>query len=84
MLTKKDIDLQFYLFSIPDAEIMKHIHNCKGCRSLDQCDYYLGKKEIDNNTDLPFCPNIDALNEVENQQENPYIKNSEFIKSHHL
>jgi hypothetical protein len=27
MLTKKDIDLKFYLFSPPDAEIMKHIPN---------------------------------------------------------
>ena len=82
MLTKKDIDLKFYLFSPPDAEIMKHILNCKRCRSLDQCDSYLGKKEIDNNTDLPFCPNSDSLNEVKSLQENPYIKNSEFIKSH--
>ena len=82
MLTKKNIDLKFYLFSPSDAEIMKHILNCKRCRSLDQCDSYLGKKEMDNNTDLPFCPNSDSLKEVKSLQENPYIKNSEFIKSH--
>jgi hypothetical protein len=69
MLTKKDIDLQYYLFSLTDAEIMKHILNCKRCRSLDQCDYYLGKKEMDNNADLPFCPNNDSLIKIKNQQE---------------
>ena len=84
MLTKKDIDLQFYLFSLPDTEIKKHILNCKRCRSLDQCDHYLGKKEMDNNIDLPFCPNSDSLKKVKSQQENPYIKNSEFINNHHL
>lgn len=84
MLTKKGIDLQYYLFSLPDAEIMEHILNCKRCRSLDQCDKYLGKKEMDSNADLPFCPNNDALMKIKSQQENPYIKNSEFINSHRL
>jgi len=76
MLTKKDIDLQYYLFSLPDAEIMKHILNCKRCRSLDQCDYYLGKKEMGSNTDLPFCPNNDSLIKIKNQQESLLTKNS--------
>ena len=60
ILAKKGIDLQYYLFTHTDADIMKQIRNCKRCRVQTQCDYYLGNKEMDNNIELTFCPNKDS------------------------
>ena len=74
VLTRKGIDLQYYLYSQPPADIMQQMHNCKRCHSLDQCDCYLDNKEKDN-IDLPFCRNNNSIMKIKNQQESLYVKN---------
>jgi hypothetical protein len=69
MLTKKNIDIKRYLYDQPAADIMKHIRNCKHCRSVDQCDDYLNNKDMD--VDTPFCLNNDSIVRIKKQQENP-------------
>ena len=73
MLARRDIDLQYYLFSQPPSDIGKHIRNCKRCDSLDQCDYYLDSKIMGSNIELPFCQNNDPIIKIKNKQENLYI-----------
>jgi len=75
MLTRKGIDLQYYLYSQPPADIMKQLHNCNHCLSLDQCDCYLDNKEMDSNIGLPFCRNNDSIMKIKGQQESLYVKN---------
>ena len=75
VLTRKGIDLQYYLYSQPPADIMKHMHNCKRCHSLDQCDCYLDNKKMDNNIDLPFCRNNDSIMKIKDEQESLYVNN---------
>jgi hypothetical protein len=73
MLGRRGIDLQYYLFSQPPAEIEKHMCNCKRCDSLEQCDCYLDSKKMDNRIDLSFCRNNDAILKIKHQQDNLYI-----------
>ena len=75
MLTRKGVDLQYYLYSQPTSDIMQHMHNCKRCHSLEQCDCYLGNKKMDNNIELPFCQNNDPILKIKNQQDSLYVKN---------
>ena len=75
MLTRKGIDLQYYLYSQPPADVMKQMHNCNHCHRLDQCDCYLDNKKIDNNIDLSFCRNNDSIMKVKSQQDSLYVKN---------
>ena len=79
MLTRRDIDLQYYLFSQPPCAIEKHIRNCNRCDSLDQCNCFLENKRMNNNVDLPFCRNNDAILKTRNQQEKLYLlRNTNF------
>jgi len=73
MLTRKGIDLQYYLFSQHPSEIEKQIRNCKCCDSFDRCDGCLENHKMDNNIDLPFCKNNNAISKIKNQQEKLYI-----------
>ena len=75
LLTRKGVDLQYYLYSQSPSETMKNMHNCKHCHSLEQCDHYLDNKEMDDNIDLSFCPNNNSINKAKNQQESLYGKN---------
>ena len=73
MLTRKGVDLQYYLFSQPAADIEQQLHNCKRCDSYDLCNCYLGNKKVDSSIDLPFCCNNDSIFKVKNQQEKLYV-----------
>ena len=75
MLTRKGIDLQYYLYSQPPAEIMKQMHNCNHCKRLEQCDCYLDNKEMDNSIDLSFCRNNNSIMKVKNEQDSLYVNN---------
>ncbi|MDH3947722.1 MAG: hypothetical protein OEU74_02065 [Gammaproteobacteria bacterium] len=67
MLTKKNIDIQRYLYNQPAADILKQERNCKHCRSVDQCDHYLNNKNM--GIDTPFCLNNGFIVKFNNQQE---------------
>jgi hypothetical protein len=73
MLTRRDIDLQYYLFNQRPSDIERHIRNCKRCDSLDQCDCYLDNRKMDSNIDLPFCQSNDSILKIKNQQDNLYM-----------
>ena len=73
MLTRKGVDLQYYLFSQSPADIEQQLRNCKGCDHVERCDCYLGDKKMDSNNDLPFCLNNDPLFKIKNQQEKLYV-----------
>ena len=73
MLTGKGIDLQYYLFSQPPADIEQQLRNCKRCDHIDRCDGCLQNKEMDCSIDLPFCRNSDAIFRIKNQQEKLYV-----------
>jgi hypothetical protein len=75
MLTKKGIDLQYYIYSLPTSDIEQHMNNCKRCHSLDLCDCYLNKKKMYNNIVLAFCQNNDSIIKIKNQQDSLYVKN---------
>lgn len=74
MLTRKGVDLQYYLYSLPPSDVVKHMRNCKHCHSLDQCAHYLNNRNTDNNVVSSFCQNNDAIAEVKNQQDSLYGK----------
>jgi len=78
MLTKKGIDLQYYIYSQPPSDIEQHMNNCKRCHSLELCDCYLNNKKMDNNIVLAFCQNNDSIIKIKNQQDSLYIKNQEY------
>ena len=73
MLTRKGVDLQYYLFSQPPADIEQQLRNCKRCDYVDRCNCYLGNKEMDCSVDLPFCRNNGAIFRIKNQQEKLYV-----------
>ena len=73
MLIRRNIDLQYYLFSQPVSDTQKHLRNCKRCDSLDQCDYFLDNKIMDGSIDLPFCQHNDVILKIKNQQDNLYV-----------
>jgi hypothetical protein len=73
MLARRNIDLQYYIFSQPASDTEKHLRNCKRCDSLDQCDYYLDNNIMDCSIDLPFCQHNDSILKIKNQQDNLYI-----------
>ena len=73
MLARRDIDLQYYLFSQPASDAEQHLRNCQRCDSLDQCDYYLNNNILDGSIDLPFCQHNDSILKIKNQQDNLYI-----------
>ena len=75
MLTIKGIDLQYYLYSQPPADIVAQMHNCVHCHSLEQCDCYLENEITDSEAELPFCRNNDPIRKVKQQQESLYVKN---------
>jgi len=75
MLTRKGVDLQYYLYSQPTSDIVQHMRNCKHCRSLEQCDCYLENKKMYSNTELTFCQNNDSIIKIKNQQDSLYVKN---------
>ena len=74
MLTRKGIDLQYYIYSQPTTDIMKHMRNCERCHSQEQCDFYLGNKSMDNHMDLPFCQNNNPILWIKKQQDNLYVR----------
>ena len=73
MLTRKGVDLQYYLFSQPPADIEQQLRNCKRCDHVEQCDCYQENKEMDSRIDLLFCRNNDLLFKIKNQQEKLYV-----------
>lgn len=74
MLTRMDIDLQYYLFSQPQSVIEKHLRNCKRCENVSLCDCYLDSKTIDDNIDFPFCENNDSILKVKDQQDSLHAR----------
>ena len=72
MLTRRKIDLQFYLFNQSYSDIENQIHACECCDHFDECDYFLKNKQLDNNIALPFCRINSAILYVKNQQEKLY------------
>jgi hypothetical protein len=78
MLTKKGIDLQYYIYSLPPSDIEQHMSNCKGCNCLDLCVCYLNKKNVYNNFALCFCKSNDSIIKIKNLQDGLYAKNQEF------
>ena len=84
MLTRKGVDLQYYLYSQPPSDIDKHICNCKRCHSLEQCDYYLDNKKMDNNIVLSFCQNSDSIVKIKNQQDSLYVKSRKSVNIRQL
>ena len=78
MLTKKGIDLQYYIYSLPPSDIEQHMSNCKRCHSLDLCDCYLNNKKVDKNIVLSFCKSNDSIIKIKNQQDSLYAKNQQF------
>ena len=77
MLTRKGIELQYYLYSLPPSDVVEHMRNCKRCHSQDQCDDYLNNRNTDNNAVSSSCPNNDAIAEVKTEQDNLYGKNQD-------
>ena len=73
MLTRKGVDLQYYLFSQPPADIEQQLRNCTRCDHVEQCDCYQENKEMDSRIDLLFCRNNDLLFKIKNQQEKLYV-----------
>ena len=73
MLTRKDVDLQYYLFSQPPADIEQQLRNCKRCDRSDLCDSYLENRKMDSSIELPFCRNNDSIFKIKNQQEKLYV-----------
>ncbi|MEZ5540797.1 MAG: DUF6455 family protein [Pseudomonadota bacterium] len=61
LFARHDIDLHDYLSSQTAAEILRQIRNCKQCRNLSRCDYYLNEMRRDNDIDPSFCPNRNAI-----------------------
>ena len=41
MLTRRNIDLQFYLFNQSSSGIENQIRVCECCDNFDECDYFL-------------------------------------------
>jgi len=79
MLTKKGVDLQYYLFSQPPTDIEQQLRNCKRCDKYDLCNCYLANKKVDSSIDLPFCRNNDFIVNIKNQQEKLYVlRNTNF------
>ena len=72
MLTRRGIDLQYYLFNQSSSDIENQLGNCKHCDSFDHCDYFLGNNKIANNISLPFCRNDSATLYLKDQQEKLY------------
>jgi hypothetical protein len=82
MLDRRNIDLQYYLYSQPASDIETHIHTCKRCDSLDQCDAYLANENMDSLTSLPFCQINDPLLKIRQQQDNLYkLRNIAGVKT---
>ena len=73
MLTRKGVDLQYYLFSQPPADIEQQLRNCKRCDHVDRCDGYLANNKMGSNIDLPFCRNNDPIFKIKNRQEKLYV-----------
>jgi len=74
MLTRKGIDLQYYLYSQNPADIVTQMHNCEHCHSMEQCDCYLENEKTDKDIELPFCRNNAPIRKIKHQQESLYVK----------
>jgi hypothetical protein len=72
MLTRRNIDLEFYLFNQPSSDIGNQLRDCQCCDSFDQCDYFLGNHKMANNIALPFCRINSAILYIKDQQEKLY------------
>mgnify|MGYP003702434099 FL=1 len=73
MLSRKGVDLHYYLFSQPSSEIVQHMRNCKKCHTLEECDCYLEISEMDRDMPLAFCQNSDVIHKIRDQQESLYV-----------
>ena len=73
MLSRKGVDLHYYLYSQSSSEIERQMRNCMHCHSLDECDCYLEIKEMDRDMHLAFCRNSDAIHKIRDQQESLYV-----------
>ena len=73
MLSRKGVDLDYYLYSQSSSEIDRQMHNCMHCHNLGECDCYLEIEEMDRDMPLAFCRNSDAIHEIRNQQESLYV-----------
>ena len=73
ILARKGVDLQYYIYSQPTTDIMKHMRNCERCHSQEQCDFYLGNKNMDNHMNLPFCQNNNPILWIKKQQDSLYV-----------
>lgn len=72
MLSRKGVDLHYYLYNQSSSEIERQMHNCMHCHSLDECDCYLEIKEMDKDMPLAFCRNSDTIHEIRDQQDSLY------------
>ena len=72
MLTRRNIDLQFYLFNQSSPDIENQICACECCDNVDECDFFLKNNQVDNNIALPFCRINSAILYVKDQQEKLY------------
>lgn len=72
MLTRRNIDLQCYLFNQSSSDIEQQLRDCQCCDSFDQCDYFLGNNKMANNIALPFCRINSAILYIKDQQEKLY------------
>lgn len=73
MLARKGIDLQYYLYSQPTAEILRQLSNCEHCHSVDQCNAYLDDKKAEDRNALSFCRNSDAVLKTKHEQDSLYV-----------
>lgn len=72
MLSRRNIDLQFYLFNQSYSDIENQIRACERCDNFDECDYFLNNNQLDNNIALPFCRSNSAILYIQDQQEKLY------------
>lgn len=61
MLVKQNVDLQHYLFSQSEAELLQQIQNCMRCRGRADCVAYLTARHTAGDRDLHFCPNHELI-----------------------
>jgi len=72
MLARRAIDLQFYLFNQPSSDIENQIRTCDCCDALDECDYFLNNRQLDNNIALPFCRISSSILYIKDRQKKLY------------
>ena len=68
MLVKQNVDIQHYLFSQSEAEILLQIRNCMRCRKGGECNAYLAARHTAEMADSRFCPNHELINRLRKLQ----------------